>query len=228
VAVGKTPGEHAGSLVRVGSENGHLVRRTQAVRCEDVVHGGSEVHLRKRAARFSSGFIRQPHLTARVRAAQNELLASMQLDTALPPPPCRARTSTLFFWPDGSSPAPRVSATVALSLSMRPTLRHRPGLQRSVSRKWRGVPAARRSVAHASRESRLGAGSRCQLSHTWSVRAAAHTARLRPSHQGLLQVTVGAAAFAKSCGSVGIHGGQRRHPWQSSSATSKSGQATRH
>ena len=25
----KTPGEHAGSLVRVGSENGHLVRRTQ-------------------------------------------------------------------------------------------------------------------------------------------------------------------------------------------------------
>jgi hypothetical protein len=52
VAVGKTPGEHAGSLVRVGSEIGHLVRRTQAVRCEDIVHGGSEVHLRKRAARF--------------------------------------------------------------------------------------------------------------------------------------------------------------------------------
>jgi hypothetical protein len=52
VAVGKTPGEHAGSLVRGSSENGHLVRRTQPVRCEDVVHGGSEVHLRKRAARF--------------------------------------------------------------------------------------------------------------------------------------------------------------------------------
>jgi hypothetical protein len=52
VAVGKTPGAHAGSLVRVGSENGHLVRRTQAVRCEDVVHAGSEVHLRTRAARF--------------------------------------------------------------------------------------------------------------------------------------------------------------------------------
>jgi hypothetical protein len=52
VAVGKTPGEPAGSPVRVGSENGHLVRRTQAVRREGVVHDGSEVHLRERAARF--------------------------------------------------------------------------------------------------------------------------------------------------------------------------------
>jgi hypothetical protein len=52
VAVGKTPGEPAGSLERVGSENGHLVRRTQALRREDVVHRGSEVQLRKRAARF--------------------------------------------------------------------------------------------------------------------------------------------------------------------------------
>jgi hypothetical protein len=52
VAVAKTPGEHAGSLVRAGSENDHLVRRTQAVGWEDVVHGGSEAHLRKRAARF--------------------------------------------------------------------------------------------------------------------------------------------------------------------------------
>jgi hypothetical protein len=39
-------------LVRLDSENGHLVRHTQAVRCEDVVHGGSKVQLRKRAARF--------------------------------------------------------------------------------------------------------------------------------------------------------------------------------
>jgi hypothetical protein len=52
VAVGKTPGEHAGSLVRVGSANGHLIARAQGVRCEAVVHGGSEVHLRKRAAHF--------------------------------------------------------------------------------------------------------------------------------------------------------------------------------
>jgi hypothetical protein len=52
VAVGKTPGEPAGSLVRVGSENRHLVRRTQPARRERTVHGGSEVHLRKRAALF--------------------------------------------------------------------------------------------------------------------------------------------------------------------------------
>jgi hypothetical protein len=52
VAVGKTPGEPAGSPVRVGSKNGHLVRHTLAVRHVDVVHGGAEVHLRKRAACF--------------------------------------------------------------------------------------------------------------------------------------------------------------------------------
>jgi hypothetical protein len=52
VAVGKTPGKPAGSRVRVGSENGDLVRRTQAVRREGVAHGGSEVPLRKRAACF--------------------------------------------------------------------------------------------------------------------------------------------------------------------------------
>ena len=52
VAVGKTRGEPAGSLVWVGSENGHLVRHTLAVHREGVVHGRSEVHLRKLAARF--------------------------------------------------------------------------------------------------------------------------------------------------------------------------------
>jgi hypothetical protein len=52
VAVGKTPREPAGSLVRAGSENDHLVRRTQPARRERTVHGGSEVHLRKRAAPF--------------------------------------------------------------------------------------------------------------------------------------------------------------------------------
>jgi hypothetical protein len=64
VAVGKTGREHAGSLVRVGSENGHLVRRTQAVRCEDVVHRGSEVRLRNALRVFSNGFIRQPHASS--------------------------------------------------------------------------------------------------------------------------------------------------------------------
>ena len=51
----ETLGEPTGSLVRVGSENGHHVRRTQAVRREGVVDGGSEVHFRKRAARFLEG-----------------------------------------------------------------------------------------------------------------------------------------------------------------------------
>src|SRR5919108_3145623 len=52
VAVGKTPGEPAGSVVRVGSENGNLVGHAQTVRREGVVHGGSGVHLRQRADRF--------------------------------------------------------------------------------------------------------------------------------------------------------------------------------
>src|ERR671910_2550149 len=52
VAVGKTSGERAGWLVRVGSEKGHVVRRIQPVRREGVVHRASEVHLHKRAARF--------------------------------------------------------------------------------------------------------------------------------------------------------------------------------
>jgi hypothetical protein len=52
VAVGKTPGEPAGSLVRVGLEYGHLVRRMQAVRRAGAVHGDSGGHLRRRGARF--------------------------------------------------------------------------------------------------------------------------------------------------------------------------------
>jgi hypothetical protein len=51
-AVGKTPGELAGSVVRMGCENGDLVRHTQTVRREGVAHGRSEVRLRKRATRF--------------------------------------------------------------------------------------------------------------------------------------------------------------------------------
>jgi hypothetical protein len=51
-AVGKTPGEPAGSIVRVGSESGQLVRRAETVHREGVAHGGCEVHLRKRAAGF--------------------------------------------------------------------------------------------------------------------------------------------------------------------------------
>jgi hypothetical protein len=60
----ETTGEHAGSPLRVGSENGHLVRRTQAVRCEDVLHGGSEAPSASVLRVSSNGFIRQPHAEA--------------------------------------------------------------------------------------------------------------------------------------------------------------------
>src|SRR5918996_1349153 len=49
-AVAQTPGEAAGSLLRVGSENGHLVRRTRAARREVVAHGRADVHFLERAA----------------------------------------------------------------------------------------------------------------------------------------------------------------------------------
>ena len=68
---GKTPGKLAGSLVRVGSDNGHLVRRTEAVRRKGVAHGGSEVHLRGRTARFLTRFIRQPHAKAGARQSRS-------------------------------------------------------------------------------------------------------------------------------------------------------------
>jgi hypothetical protein len=53
----RTAGCPCGSLATstarsLRAPNGHLVRRTQAVRREGVVDGGSEVHLRKLAARF--------------------------------------------------------------------------------------------------------------------------------------------------------------------------------
>jgi hypothetical protein len=51
-AVGKTPREPSGSLVRVGSDNGQWSRRAEAVHREGVVLGGSEVYLRKRAPGF--------------------------------------------------------------------------------------------------------------------------------------------------------------------------------
>jgi len=51
-AVAQTPGEAAGSLLRVGSEIGHLVRRERVVRRKVVPHGGSVLHFRERAARF--------------------------------------------------------------------------------------------------------------------------------------------------------------------------------
>jgi hypothetical protein len=53
VAVGKTRGEPAESLVRVAPKTAIPVHRAQAFRREGVTHGGSEVHLRKSAAALS-------------------------------------------------------------------------------------------------------------------------------------------------------------------------------
>jgi hypothetical protein len=51
-AVAQTPGEATGSLLSVGSEIGHLVRRELPARRKLVPHGGAGMHLRERAARF--------------------------------------------------------------------------------------------------------------------------------------------------------------------------------
>src|SRR5688572_20551350 len=51
-AVAQTPGEATGSLLRVRSEIGHLVRRELPARRKVVPHGGSGMHLRERAAHF--------------------------------------------------------------------------------------------------------------------------------------------------------------------------------
>jgi hypothetical protein len=51
-AVAQTPGELPGSVVRVGSGNGHLVRRGRAVRREVVAHACSAMHFCERAASF--------------------------------------------------------------------------------------------------------------------------------------------------------------------------------
>jgi hypothetical protein len=76
-AVAQTPGEAAGSLLRVGSEIGHLVRRERVVRRKVVPHGGSVVHFRERAARF----LRRLCATASVRC---ERLVSVRPDARSP------------------------------------------------------------------------------------------------------------------------------------------------
>ena len=52
-AVAQTPGELAGSLLRVGSENGHLIiRRAQGLRGDVAAYGSSGRHFLERAAPF--------------------------------------------------------------------------------------------------------------------------------------------------------------------------------
>jgi hypothetical protein len=52
VAVGKTPGELPGSVLRVGSENRQLLRRGRAVRRDVIAPVSSGVYFRERAAPF--------------------------------------------------------------------------------------------------------------------------------------------------------------------------------
>jgi hypothetical protein len=60
----KPPGEPAQSLLRLGSEIGHLVRRERPVRRKVIPHGGAGMHLRERAARF----LRRLYATASTRS----------------------------------------------------------------------------------------------------------------------------------------------------------------
>jgi hypothetical protein len=65
VAVAQTPREAAESLLRVGFEIGHLVRRDRPMRRRVSPHGGSGMHLRERATRF----LRRFYATASLAAA---------------------------------------------------------------------------------------------------------------------------------------------------------------
>src|SRR3954453_15621894 len=51
-AVAQTPGELAGSFLRVGSQRGHLLRRTQRVSRPVVPHDSPGVYFRERGAAF--------------------------------------------------------------------------------------------------------------------------------------------------------------------------------
>jgi hypothetical protein len=91
VAVGKTPGEPAGSLVRASSENRHLVRRTQPTRRERTVHGALRC-ISASMLRFSSdGFSRQPRRRPALRAWA--LIASVSHGSRGAPPSTRLRHS---------------------------------------------------------------------------------------------------------------------------------------
>src|SRR3954447_20298573 len=57
-AVAQTPGELAGSFLRVGSERGHLLRRTQRVSRPVVPHDSPGVYFRERGAAFPRWLLR--------------------------------------------------------------------------------------------------------------------------------------------------------------------------
>jgi hypothetical protein len=64
-AVAQTHGEAAESLLGVGSEIGHLVRRERPMRRKVVTHGGADTHLRECATRF----LRPLYATASMESA---------------------------------------------------------------------------------------------------------------------------------------------------------------
>src|SRR5829696_3045633 len=91
------PGEPAGSLLRVGSENRHLVRRARLVRREVIAHGGPGVRFRERTARSLDGFVRQPPRQGTLVAAASVLRVAAG-GWAVPgsngrPPACKARAA---------------------------------------------------------------------------------------------------------------------------------------
>jgi hypothetical protein len=65
-AVAQTPGEPAGSFLRAGSENGHLVHRAQFVHRAVVAHDGLACLSACALRLFRSGFMRQPPSNAGV------------------------------------------------------------------------------------------------------------------------------------------------------------------
>src|SRR4051794_37580032 len=95
-AVAQTPGELAGSFLRVGSERGHLLRRTQRVSRPVVPHDSPGVYFRERGAAFPKWLC----ATASPRAAEvdhkpDEALAAREAVASFKFPPGALRQKAL-------------------------------------------------------------------------------------------------------------------------------------
>jgi hypothetical protein len=123
-AAGKTPGEPAGSRLRVGSEIGHLTRRGMSVRPDAVAHSRPDTQLCERRAAFRRRLSRQPPTNP---GARREPTAYPQT-----PPSCPERERTtrfrtivalpvtreraIRFGPPGSALGPGQAAEIAVGL----------------------------------------------------------------------------------------------------------------
>jgi hypothetical protein len=118
-AVGKTPGEPAGSLLRVGSEIGHLMRRGMSVRPDAVAHSRSDTQICERRAAFrrrlfptasdeGSGVRRLAPMAARYRERQQETASGSANSAARRSPASRSpdspKRSGTCSRPTGPSP----------------------------------------------------------------------------------------------------------------------------